>query len=115
MRTSTVLRRAAEYVAKRQAEFRVCCCCPAVEGVYCHDGVATIQEVVKAQALFEKFFKPEGLNEYSVWWGVCDASYDLDWFTMNQDARVIALLLAAEIAKEVECKNVSRTKYRLRA
>ena len=100
MRTSTVLRRAAEYVAKRQADCAVCCCCPAVEGVYFYDRVATIQEVVKARALFEKFFKPEGPNENSVWWEVCDAPSDLDRFTMNQNARVIALLLAAEIAKE---------------
>ena len=99
MKTSTVLRRAAEYVAESQDRFGICCCCSAISGLRTYEKIATRQETTDAQALFEEFFKPEGLSKDNTWWGVSTPD-DFPRFTENQDARVIALLLAAEIAKE---------------
>ncbi len=100
MKTSTILRRAAAYVAKQQALGCLCCCCPAIWGQYSWGGTASRMEVDGAQDLFEGLFRPEAKDGDDPWWGCTDAGDGLVQFYRQQDARVIALLLAAEVARE---------------
>lgn len=99
MKTSTILRRAAAYVAKQQALGCLCCCCPAIWGQFSWDKTASRREVDGAQDLFEGLFRPEAKDGDDPWWGIFSVDDEPVLFRREQDARVIALLLAAGIAK----------------
>lgn len=91
MKLSTIYKRAAQRVADYQADCIFRYCCTSI------DWASDYKNKGEAHRLFSRLFKPKGA--LSAWWPNHSDGRD-HWFTEVQDARVIALLLAAEIAKE---------------
>ena len=97
MKLATVYRRAAEALLETVPDLIY----PHGPSTYCCDTIASVcgsqQELLDhAMVLFGEYFLPEGADPDEPWW-----SSTWDGYTGDQEARRLALLFMAEIAKDL--------------